>query len=91
MSDKYKINDKSKAYFVTLTIVDWIAVFIRKNQKSLIIDNLDYCVKNKGLTIFAYVLMPNHLHMICRADGKEELSSILRDFKSYTSKNPLCI
>ena len=33
MSDKYKIYDKEKAYFVTLTVVDWIDVFTRKEQK----------------------------------------------------------
>jgi len=86
MSDKYKITDKTKAYFITLTIVDWIAIFIRKNQKFAIVNSLDYCCKNKGLTIFGYVLMPNHLHMICRADGALTLVEILRDFKGFTSK-----
>ncbi len=33
MSDKYKIRDNDKAYFVTLTIIDWIDVFTRKEQK----------------------------------------------------------
>jgi len=33
MSDKYKIRDKDKAYFVTLTTVGWIDVFKRKKQK----------------------------------------------------------
>ena len=33
MSDKYKIRDNDKAYFVTLTIVGWIDVFTRKEQK----------------------------------------------------------
>ena len=28
MSDKYKITEKEKAYFVTLTVVGWIDVFI---------------------------------------------------------------
>ncbi len=86
MSDKYKIYDHSKAYFLTMTIVSWVDVFARKNQKIAINNALDYCIKNKGLTVFAYVIMPNHIHMICRADGDKSLSDILRDFKSYTSK-----
>ena len=28
MSDKYKIRDVDKAYFLTLTVVGWIDVFI---------------------------------------------------------------
>ena len=62
MSDKYKIRDKDKANFITTT-VGWVDVFTRPNYKKLIIDSLQYCIKNKGLIVFAYCLMPSHLHM----------------------------
>jgi REP element-mobilizing transposase RayT len=86
MSDKYKMREIDKAYFVTLTVVGWIDVFTRKNHKLLLVDSLKYCQQNKGLAIFGYCLMPSHLHMIVRADGQYTLSEILRDFKKYTSK-----
>ncbi len=69
-----------------MTIVGWIDVFTRKNQKFAIVNSLDYCCKEKGLIIFAYVIMPSHIHMICRADGQLSLSDILSDFKKFTSK-----
>jgi putative transposase len=87
MSDKYKIQDLDNAYFLTLTVVDWIDVFTRKNHKQLMIDALSYCQKNKGLVIFGYCLMPSHLHMIASAEGKYSLSDILRDLKKFTSKS----
>ena len=60
MSDKYKIKDITKAYFITMTIVvGWVDVFTRKNQKPAIVNSLDYCIKNKHLTIFGYVIMPS--------------------------------
>jgi putative transposase len=86
MSDKYKIRDIDKAYFVTLTVVDWIDVFTRKNHKQLMLESLSYCQKNKGLAIFGYCLMPSHLHLIAKAEGKYSLSDILRDLKKFTSK-----
>jgi REP element-mobilizing transposase RayT len=86
MSDKYKIRDSEKAYFITITTVGWIDVFTRKKQKLQIIDSLKYCQQNKGLVIFAYCLMPSHLHIICKADDGCNLSDILRDFKKHTSK-----
>ncbi|MFN8258779.1 MAG: transposase [Bacteroidales bacterium] len=86
MSDKYKIRDNDKAYFITSTVVGWIDVFTRPNHKILIVDSLKYCIKNKGLTIYAWCLMSSHLHMICRAEKGNNLSDILRDFKGYTSK-----
>jgi len=86
MSDKYKIRDKDRAYFLTMTVVGWIDLFTRVNHKFLIVNSLKYCIENKGLTVFAYCLMPSHLHCICRADGISGLSDILRDFKTHTSK-----
>lgn len=86
MSEKYKIYDKDKAYFVTLTVVGWLDVFTRKNHKLKIVESLKYCQKNKGLTIFARVLIPSHLHMVARTDGEYTLSEILRDFKKHSSK-----
>ena len=72
-------------YFVTMTVVNWIDIFTRPVYKDLIIDNLEFCRKEKGLEIYSYVIMTNHIHMIARAK-KKPLSSVLRDFKTFTSK-----
>ncbi len=75
----------NETYFVTLTVINWIDIFTRPIYKDLLIDNLEYCRKEKGLEIYSYVIMTNHIHMI--ACGKEKpLGDILRDFKTYTSK-----
>jgi REP element-mobilizing transposase RayT len=87
MSEKYKIFDQTKPYFLTLTVVDWIDIFIRKNYKLIVIDSLRFCQNEKGLELFGYCLMPNHIHMIARASGDFTLSEILRDFKKFTSKS----
>jgi len=73
-------------YFLTLTIVDWVDVFTRPAYKHLIVDSLAYCQKNKGLELFSWCLMSNHLHMVAGAKERYHLSSILRDFKKYTAK-----
>jgi REP element-mobilizing transposase RayT len=51
-----------------------------------IIESLKYCQQNTGLEIFAFVIMPSHIHMMCSARDGSELSSIMRDFKKFTSK-----
>jgi len=86
MSDKYKIRDNEKAFFITMTTVGWIDIFTRKVQKLQLINSIEYCQNNKGLIVFAYCIMPSHVHMICKADEGFKLSDILRDFKTYTSK-----
>ena len=72
-------------FFVTLTIVSWVDLFTRPVYKEMIVENLEFCRKNKGLRIFYYVIMSNHIHMVVTSD-KKPLSDILRDFKTYTSK-----
>jgi putative transposase len=85
MGFHYKITE-GKVHFVTLTVVDWVDVFTRKNHKIAIIDSLKYCQENKGLEIYAWCLMSNHLHMIISAKEGIKLSDILRDLKKFTSK-----
>jgi REP element-mobilizing transposase RayT len=86
MSDKYRIWDQTKCYFLTLTVVGWIDIFTHNNYKFIIIDALGYCIKEKGLEIYGYCIMSSHIHLIARATGKITLSEILRDFKKFTSK-----
>ena len=73
-------------YYITLTVVEWIDIFSRPVYKHILVDSLNYCVANKGLKIYCWCLMSNHLHMIASASGENSLSDILRDFKKFTSK-----
>jgi len=86
MSTKYKVRNNDRAYFITITTVKWVDLFTRLDQKKMIIESLEYCQKNKGLEIYAYVIMPSHIHMLCRSTTDENLASIIRDFKKFTSK-----
>ena len=73
-------------YYLTLTVEEWIDVFSRPAYKHIIIDSLNYCIINKGLEVYCWCLMSNHLHLIARAKEDGNLSDILRDFKKFTSK-----
>ena len=86
MSYNYKAIEYDAAYFITITTVGWVDLFTRKKQRDSLINSLKYCQKHKGLEIYAYCLMSNHLHMICQAPEGELLYNIIRDFKKFTSK-----
>ena len=53
-------------YYLTLTVEEWIDVFSRPAYKHIIIDSLNYCIINKGLEVYCWCLMSNHLHLIAR-------------------------
>jgi REP element-mobilizing transposase RayT len=81
----YKIRNQEGVYYLTFTVINWIDVFTRKRYKDILIDSLIYCQKEKGLQVYAYVIMSNHLH--CVLSSKEnKLSDTIRDFKTHTSK-----
>ncbi len=82
----YRIINQDKMHYVTFTIVGWIDVFSRKMYKDIIINSLNYCIKEKGLLLFSYIIMSNHMHLIARTDDATGLSGIIRDFKRFTSK-----
>jgi len=84
MSEKYRIY-LGGIFFITLTVTGWIDIFTRREYADEVVENLNYCSKQKGLRIYSYCIMPSHLHMICSAE-RGNLSDILRDFKSYTAK-----
>jgi REP element-mobilizing transposase RayT len=74
-----------------MTVVGWIDVFTRAGYCDEIIKNLNYCIDKKGLKVFAFCIMPSHIHMIAKADDGINLSDVMRDFKSYTAKQLLKI
>ena len=88
MTPGYKIDKSSTGYFLTFTVVDWVDVFTRKVYRDIIIDSLKYCRENKGLQVWAHVIMTNHMHCILSAKDNN-LSVILRDFKRHTASKIL--
>ncbi len=84
MSELRKANTSS-AYFITCTLVGWLNLFCHNRYCDIIIESLEYCRNHKQLEIYAYVIMPSHLHLILR-HYDENLNGILRDFKGHTAK-----
>ena len=87
--DRYKIYNQQGCYFVTMTVVHWIDVFSRREYRDIIVDSLNYCVENKGLKLYAWVIMSNHVHIVGEVEGELGMSGFLRDFKKHTSKRML--
>ena len=85
MSTGYQILDQYATYFITPTVVDWVDVFTRNVYRDIVVDSLDFCIKNKSLHLYGYVIMTNHLHLIVKS-ANGTLSDTIRDFKKFTSK-----
>ena len=85
MPTGYQIKEQNALHYVTLQVVYWVDVFTRKTYRDIVIESLRYCQKEKGLEIYAYAIMSNHVHLVIKSETNN-LSDTLRDFKKFTSK-----
>ncbi len=85
MSQHFRVYEGTSVHFITSTVVYWIPVFCRDDYFRVLAESLAYCVRNKGLRVFAYAIMPNHFHLICHHESGL-LSATIGDLKKFTSK-----
>jgi len=85
MRTRYKIHNKGPEhpYFVTSTIIAWIPVFTHKEHFEILAGSLQYCREEKGMRLYAYVIMENHIHLIA---SSPDLSKTMQSFKSFTAR-----
>jgi len=57
-------GDKDGLYYLTFSNCRWVDVFTRKIYRDIVIESFAYCQKHKGLELFAYVIMSNHIHLL---------------------------
>jgi len=89
MSHGYQIKDQESLYYLTFQVVSWVDIFTRVAYKDIVIDSFKYCIDKKGLELYAFVIMTNHIHLIARAKEGFMMSDIIRDFKKFTANRIL--
>ena len=57
----------------------------RTEYRDIYLESVRYCQKEKGLVVYAWCMMSNHIHLIVRAE-EDNLSGVIRDLKKFTSK-----
>jgi len=79
MPSKYVISDHQAPHFITFATVQWVDALSRPLYKDIIVESLRYCQNEKGLILYAWCVMSNHIHLIVAAQEGCNLSDILRD------------
>lgn len=87
MTKNFKSKEPGIPYFATFTVIEWLNVFTKPQYISVLWDSLQYCRKEKGLKLYGFVFMTNHLHLIISADLEDvKLWQVIRDFKKFTAQ-----
>ncbi|WP_107820548.1 transposase [Mangrovibacterium marinum] len=65
-----------------------LALAVTRGKLAVVCNDIrrTHCIENKGLEVFAWCLMSNHIHLVCRAKENYRISDIIRDFKKFTAK-----
>lgn len=82
--DKFQISRDSQALYITLVAKDRLAVFQAEAIKKVTCDALNEARNSGGFLIFAYVIMPEHLHLI--TSQPKSSADVLRYVKGITAR-----
>lgn len=72
-------------YFWTATINKWQKLLEDDEYKELIISSLEYLSNYGKSDVFAFVIMPNHIHLIWRVKAMNGKETPIASFIKYTA------
>ena len=86
MSTRNRLKfQRHRCFFVTTTCYQHLCLLHSAKCCRIVVDSINYVSKKYSADVLAYVLMPNHIHMVLYFTQENRLSDFMRDFKKYTS------
>jgi putative transposase len=77
------------AQFITITNLNWLRVLENDSHKEIMIEAMRRRVQNVEVTIYGFVIMPNHLHIIWQLHDGIIKKNFQRDFLKFTARSIL--
>jgi putative transposase len=87
MSRWHNIYLDNFVYFFTATVVEYIPVLDSDSVKEFIIESLNFYREEYLTKINAYVIMPEHIHLIVRSDSGENVKKFIQHLLRKVSIN----
>jgi REP-associated tyrosine transposase len=83
MSRLRRIEEQDRFFFVTTNLRKGVADF-SPHERTLVLEILARCRDRMGFKVFAYVVMPDHTHLMLEP-ADHTLTAVMREFKSKTA------
>jgi REP element-mobilizing transposase RayT len=74
-------QDPSHLYFITASVIDWKHLFTTPEYANIPLNSLAWLQQQKRILLFAYVIMPSHLHAVIKPEGMT-IAETLQQFGS---------
>ena len=81
-----KYNSTYHPQFITATILEWKHLLTDDAFKNIVIDSLHFLHKEGSIIIYAFVIMPNHIHMIWQIQDGYVQEKIQQRFLKFTAQ-----
>jgi putative transposase len=78
------IDDPGHLYFITASIINWTPLFKEDKYAKVILDVLSFFRNKKEILLFAFVIMPSHVHLIIKPINIP-IGKFLQSFGSLTA------
>ena len=75
--------------FFTATNLNWLPLLSNDYHKQILLEALKYRTDTSQLIIYAFVIMPNHFHIIWRINDQIKKLDFQRDFMKFTARSIL--
>ena len=84
MAIKLKHSNTSSTWFITFTCVEWIPLIEMTNTYDMVYKWFDILKNEYKSDVVAYVIMPNHLHVILHFHSEDfDLNKIIANGKRF--------
>jgi REP element-mobilizing transposase RayT len=86
MTRHYKFHNPEGLYFVSFAVINWMDVFTRNEYKDIFLDTIRYKMDEGKISIFAWCIMTNHVHLIFSVPNPNKPEAVLGDIKRYSAR-----
>ncbi|WP_407522239.1 transposase [Lacibacter sp. MH-610] len=83
------IRFKHLPQFITITNLNWLPILANDYHKQIVLEAIEHRVIKEQVTVYGFVLMPNHMHFIWQLHDEVVRSDFQRDFLKFTSRSIL--
>jgi REP element-mobilizing transposase RayT len=76
----------SNTYFFNATINNWQQLLSTDERKQIILNSLKFMCQEQRIKLYAFVIMPNHFHLILTIEENETKISIQQSLLKFTAQ-----
>ncbi len=84
--DRKHYEDHGNLFFITSTVVGFMNIFKQKEACEIFVNCLRFYQDRGDMKILAWVLMPNHFHLIIKVGDRSNISTLIGGIKRYSSR-----